>query len=298
MARQASAWRDTLQLPQTDFAMRANLAKREPEFLERWKALDTFALRMKKNAGNPDFVLHDGPPYANGDLHHGHMLNKTLKDVVLRYVRMKGYNADYIPGWDCHGLPIELAVDKRLGKKKRAMSTAEFRRACRAYAQEFIDRQREGFMRLGIEGQWDDPYVTMNAAYAATIPREFGQLVRSGGVVRGLRPVHWCTHCVTSVADAEVEYHDHESPSIYVAFDHVGDGLIADAALVIWTTTPWTLPANRAVCVHAELDYVGLRVGDRVLIVAEELKDSFLVAIQKQGDVVARWKGSELEGLR
>ena len=298
MTRQASAWRDTLQLPQTEFAMRANLAKREPEFLARWKALDTFRLRMEKNSGNPTFVLHDGPPYANGDLHHGHMLNKTLKDVVLRYVRMKGYNADYTPGWDCHGLPIELAVDKRLGKKKRDMTTAEFRRACRAYAQEFIDRQREGFMRLGIEGHWDDPYVTMNASYEATITREFGRLVRSGGVVRGLRPVHWCTHCVTSVADAEVEYQDHESPSIYVAFDHVGDGLIADAALVIWTTTPWTLPANRAVCVHAELDYVGLRVGDRVLIVAEALKDSFLVAIQKQGNVVARWKGSELEGLR
>ena len=152
MARQASAWRETLQLPQTDFAMRANLAKREPEFLKRWTELDTFGQRMEKNAGNPTFVLHDGPPYANGDLHHGHLLNKTLKDVVLRYVRMKGYDADYRPGWDCHGLPIELAVDKRLGKKKREMSTAEFRRACRAYAQEFIDSQREGFKRLELRG--------------------------------------------------------------------------------------------------------------------------------------------------
>lgn len=297
MARQASAWRETLQLPQTDFAMRANLAKREPEFLKRWTELDTFGQRMEKNAGNPTFVLHDGPPYANGDLHHGHLLNKTLKDVVLRYVRMKGYDADYRPGWDCHGLPIELAVDKRLGKKKREMSTAEFRRACRAYAQEFIDSQREGFKRLGIEGRWDDPYVTMSAPYEASITREFGALVRAGGVVRGLRPVHWCPHCVTSVADAEVEYQDHQSPSIYVAFDQASQGLGEGAALVIWTTTPWTLPANRAVCVHAELDYVGLRVGRRLLIVAEALKDAFLQAIQADGVVEARWKGSELEGV-
>ena len=157
MAREAGGWRETLQLPQTDFPMRASLAQREPEFIERWAKADVHGQRMAKNEGHPTFVLHDGPPYANGELHHGHMLNKTLKDVVLRYVRMKGYDADYLPGWDCHGLPIELAVDKKLGKKKREMSSAEIRRACRAYAQEFVESQREGFMRLGIEGQWHQP---------------------------------------------------------------------------------------------------------------------------------------------
>jgi isoleucyl-tRNA synthetase len=211
---------------------------------------------------------------------------------------MKGYNADYRPGWDCHGLPIELAVDKRLGKKKREMSTAEVRRACREYAQEFVDSQRDSFKRIGIEGRWEEPYVTMNADYEATITREFSRLVRTGGVVRGLRPVHWCPHCVTSVADAEVEYADHQSPSIYVAFNQVDDALVANASLVIWTTTPWTLPANRAVCVHPELTYVGLQVGERVLIVAEALQEKFLEAVGATGEVVGRWTGQELEGLK
>jgi isoleucyl-tRNA synthetase len=299
MTRKAGNWRDTLQLPQTEFLMRASLAERELGFLERWKSINTFAKRMAKNAGNPKFVLHDGPPYANGDLHHGHMLNKTLKDVVLRYVRMKGYDADYLPGWDCHGLPIELAVDKQLGKKKRDMSAAEIRRACREYAAGFVTSQKKSFERLGIEGRWDTPYVTMDAAYEGSITREFAKLLRGGGVKRGLRPVHWCIRCVTSVADAEVEHAQHNSPSIYVAFDSVvGAGPLGDkASFVIWTTTPWTLPANRAVCLHAELDYVSLRIGERLVVVAEKLVESFLKSISAEGEIIARCKGAELEGL-
>jgi isoleucyl-tRNA synthetase len=281
--------------------MRADLARREPEFLARWARDQVFLKRIEQNTEGKPFILHDGPPYANGELHHGHMLNKTLKDVVVRFQQMKGRSADYIPGWDCHGLPIELAVDKRLGKKKREMSSAEFRAECRVYAQEFIDLQMEGFKRLGVQGRWDRSYRTMTAEYEGTIAREFGRLVRSGGVVRGLRPVTWCTRCVTSVADAEVEYDDHKSPSIYVKFHSLGPISALDnlsASVVIWTTTPWTLPANRAVCLNPELTYVALRLkDDSIIVCAEGLREQMEQAIGRTGEEVARCSGAALEGV-
>ncbi len=276
-------YKETLNLPKTDFPMRADLAKREPQFLKRWEDADLNALILQKRADSPRYVLHDGPPYANGSIHIGHVLNKLLKDFVVRYKRMDGFNCKYIPGWDCHGLPIELQVDRQLGEKKASMSVADFRRQCRVYAGEFVAKQREGFKRLGILGEWDEPYLTMDYRYEAVIARELGNVIKNGGLYRGKKPVYWCASCQTALAEAEVEYETHSSPSIYVTFrmNEPPAELVAMApgkelAVAIWTTTPWTIPANLAVALHPDATYCLLDLGEGrpAVVVAEVLAES------------------------
>jgi len=276
-------YKETIQLPRTDFPMKGNLPKREPEILREWEELGVFAALVEKNrrSGAPRFDLHDGPPYANGDIHIGHALNKILKDLIVKYRNMLGQVADYVPGWDCHGLPIELKVDKELGHKKRDMDRPAIIAACRAYARKWIDRQRDEFKRLGIFGRWSEPYATMDRAYEAEIVRALARVAEKGYLFRGKKPVYWCTTDRTALAEAEVEYEDHVSPSIFVGFDVLGD--LPDpklrgrkARLAVWTTTPWTLPANLAVAVHPGLTYVAYDLRGRVLVVAKDLLAPFL----------------------
>ncbi|MBW2689664.1 MAG: isoleucine--tRNA ligase, partial [Deltaproteobacteria bacterium] len=271
-------YKETLNLPVTDFPMRGNLPKREPEIMQRWTELDLDRKVSEPDASKPNFTLHDGPPYANGNIHIGHALNKILKDIIIKSKRMQGFYAPYVPGWDCHGLPIELKVDQKLGKKKREMSKAEVRKECRTYAREWVDIQSEEFQRLGIFGDWQHPYLTMTPGYEATTARELARFAERKGLYKGRKPIHWCSSCVTALAEAEVEYEDHTSPSIYVKFpyqDELPEGFsdLADKPLsfVIWTTTPWTIPANLAVCLHPELSYVAIDTGDELLIMAEGL---------------------------
>lgn len=284
-------YRATLNLPKTDFPMRANLARREPELLERWAALDIYRRLRERGAGRPLWILHDGPPYANGPIHMGTAFNKVLKDFVVKSRTMTGFNAVYVPGWDCHGLPIEHQVDKALGLDKaavdvrQAMDPVEKRRRCREYALRFIDIQREEFIRLGVFGDWQHPYLTMAPAYQAVIVREFGRFVGRGIVYKGLKPVHWCMHCKTALAQAEVEYEDHRSPSIYVKFPLASwpaelDPILAGrkASVLIWTTTPWTLPANLAVAFHPDREYAVVEAGEEVYILARELVEGTMQA--------------------
>ena len=277
-------YKDTIQLPKTDFPMKANLPQREPEILRRWEEEDVFGRLVAQNAarpGAPRFVLHDGPPYANGDIHIGHALNKILKDVVVKYHNLAGEVADYVPGWDCHGLPIELKVDKELGSKKREMDRPAVIEACRRYAEKWIGRQRESFKRLGCFGRWARPYATMAKGYEAEIVRTVGRAAARGFLYRGKKPVYWCTTDRTALAEAEVEYEDRSSPSIHVAFDLVSPlplpGLAGrKARLVVWTTTPWTLPANLAVAAHPEFAYVAYDLRGQVVVVAKDLLARFL----------------------
>jgi isoleucyl-tRNA synthetase len=305
-----SDWKDTLNLPRTDFPMKANLQTAEPQALARWEEMGLYDRIRESRAGRPKFVLHDGPPYANGQIHLGTALNKILKDFVVKSRTMAGFDAPYIPGYDCHGLPIELKVDRELGPKKREMSVADFRRACRAYAERFIGVMTEEFKRLGIFGAWDDPYLTMNFRYQAAIVRALGSFVDRGLVYKGKKPVHWCIHCRTALAEAEVEYEQHSSPSIYVEFalapDSVGE-LVARVpelrgravSVLIWTTTPWTIPSNLAIAFHPEFDYAAYEVDDRVVIVAEALAPAVAaVAGRTFAAPVARMKGEQLERLR
>jgi isoleucyl-tRNA synthetase len=280
-------YKATVNLPKTDFPMKANLPQREPEVLRQWEEQAIFQRLVAQNAGRPGakrFVLHDGPPYANGDIHIGHALNKILKDVVVKYRNLKGEVADFIPGWDCHGLPIELKVDKELGSKKREMDRPAIIEACRKYAQKWIERQRESFKRLGVFGRWETPYATMSKGYEAATVRTLARAAEKGFLFRGKKPVYWCTTDRTALAEAEVEYEDHVSPSIYVAFDVVG-ALPAPklagrpARLVIWTTTPWTLPANLAVSAHPEFVYVAYDLAGQVVVVAKDLLERFLADV-------------------
>jgi len=277
-------YKDTVNLPKTDFPMKANLAQREPEIQRAWEAERIFESVVAANAARPGakkFVLHDGPPYANGDIHIGHALNKILKDIVVKYRNLKGETADYVPGWDCHGLPIELKVDKELGPKKRDMDRAAIIEACRKYAQKWVDRQRVSFKRLGVFGRWETPYETMSKGYEADTVRALARAAGKGFLFRGKKPVYWCTTDRTALAEAEVEYEDHTSPSIYVAFEltkPLPDPKLAKrkARLVIWTTTPWTLPANLAVSAHPDFTYVAYELKGEVVIVAKDLLASFL----------------------
>jgi len=295
-------YKDTLNLPTTDFPMKANLNQREPEILARWEAEGLYARMEETGADKPLYILHDGPPYANGHIHIGHALNKILKDVILKSKRMEGFHAPYVPGWDCHGLPIELQVEKNLGSKKREMSKLEMRKECRTYADKFIAIQKEEFKRLGVLGDWDNPYLTMNYEYEGLTAAELAKFAHNGGLYRGRKPVHWCSSCVTALAEAEVEYADHTSPSIFVKFrlkHDIGGSVPALAGkevdLVIWTTTPWTIPANLAIAMHPEFDYVALETEQGILIVAEGLKDSFLKATGLSGQVLATFKAGLLE---
>ena len=276
---QAVDLKSTLNLPRTAFPMRANLSRREPELLERWDEIDLYGKVRAARKGRKPFILHDGPPYANGNIHLGQALNKILKDVVVRSRTMMGYDAPYVPGWDCHGLPIENRVDKELGAGKRELSPLAFRRRCRTYAEGFIEVQAKEFRRLGI--LWDrkrgDLYRTIDGSYEATVVERLGQFFAKGAAYYGLKPVHWCSSCRTALAEAEVEYADHKANSIYVKFPLVNAGdrfpelAGRRASVVIWTTTPWTLPADRAVAVHPAREYVLAEVGDDIFVVAQTL---------------------------
>ncbi len=298
-------YKDTLNLPQTDFPMKANLAQREPEFIRRWDEAKIYEKGVARNAGKPKFVLHDGPPYANGHIHFGHILNKTLKDILVKYKSLAGFQSEFIPGWDCHGLPIEHQVDKELGPKKKGMDVVQVRRACREYAAKFVAIQRDEFKRLGILASWEQPYLTMDYGYEATIARQLGKLVGKGLVYKGKKPVHWCIKDQTALAEAEVEYDNHLSPSIYVKFAANEDlGSISPALagkkvyFIIWTTTPWTLPANLAVALHKSYTYVAIQVGAESYIVAEGLLDQIRKQLNLQEDrLVDRIPAKKLEGL-
>jgi len=251
---------------------------REPELLKRWEEQQLYQRILKASEGRPLFVLHDGPPYANGSIHYGHILNKVLKDIVVKYRAMAGYHAIYRPGWDCHGLPIELQVDRNLGRKKAGMSKLEIRQACREYAMKFVDIQRREFERLGIFGLWDEPYLTLTREYEATIAQELGQFAHQGHLYKGKKPVHWCASCRTALAEAEVEYRDHSSPSIYVKFPYIGDAARLspklagrEVSFVIWTTTPWTIPANLGIALHPGYVYVAVEHKGQALVLAEDM---------------------------
>jgi isoleucyl-tRNA synthetase len=303
-------WKDSLNLPRTDFPMKANLQTAEPAALARWEEMGLYDRIRAARAGRPRYVLHDGPPYANGQIHLGTALNKILKDFVVKSRTMAGFDAPYLPGYDCHGLPIELKVDRELGAKKRDLSPADFRRACRAYAERFIGVMTGEFKRLGIFGDWDHPYLTMGFKYQAAIARALGSFVEQGLVYKGKKPVHWCIHCRTALAEAEVEYEDHTSPSIYVEFPLAADSAgelgsrVPELAgrtvsVLIWTTTPWTIPSNLAIAFHPEFDYAAYDVDGRAVIVAEGLAASVAqVAGRTFGAPIVRMKGVVLEHIR
>ena len=303
-------YKATLNLPKTAFPMKANLSKSEPEMLAWWESFGIYKRLRQAAASRPLWILHDGPPYANGNIHLGTMLNKVLKDVIVKSRSMLGFNAVYVPGWDCHGLPIEHQVDKELGLDKpgvdvrRAMDPVEKRRRCREYALRFIDIQRGEFKRLGVFGDWENPYVTMEPAYQAVIAREFGRFVGRGLVYKGLKPVHWCMYCKTALAQAEVEYEDQKTPSVWVKFPLTSLPAELQAALagrpafaVIWTTTPWTLPANLAIAVHPTQEYVAVDVGGEVYVVARALLNDFLALFATPAHrVLASVAGERLAG--
>ncbi len=306
-------YKSTLNLPKTDFPMKANLPQREPEMLAWWEQQKLYDQIQTMGQGRPRYLLHDGPPYANGRIHIGHALNKILKDIIVKSKTMAGFHSPYVPGWDCHGLPIEHQVMKELGDKKKDLDVSAIRRLCREYAERFVNTQREEFKRLGVLGEWDHPYLTMTPGYEATIIREFGKFVERGGVYKGLKPVLWCTQDQTALAEAEVEYDDHTSPSIYVKFPIVTSPSVLEKtfpgisfpegvrliSVVIWTTTPWTLPANQAVCLHRDFDYAFVQVGDELLIVAEKLVESVAkaCALKDHGVVGVKKGGEGFEGL-
>jgi isoleucyl-tRNA synthetase len=302
-------WKGTINLPRTDFPMKADLQTAEPAALARWAGMDLYGKLREVRAGAPKFVLHDGPPYANGNIHIGTALNKILKDLVVKSQSMAGFDAPYVPGYDCHGLPIELRVDRELGPKKRAMSMAEFRRACRSYADRFVGVMSQEFQRLLVFGDWGHPYLTMDFRYQAAIARALGHFVAQGLVYKGKKPVHWCIHCRTALAEAEVEYEDHSSPSIYVEFPTTPAGAQElasripalagrDVSVLIWTTTPWTIPSNLAVAFHPEFEYAAFEVGRGAVIVAEALAERVARETGRRfGPPVARMRGAELEGI-
>ncbi|MGJ0578848.1 isoleucine--tRNA ligase [Xenorhabdus bovienii] len=304
-----SDYKDTLNLPETGFPMRGDLAKREPDMLKRWYKEGLYQAIRKAKSGKKTFILHDGPPYANGDIHIGHSVNKILKDIVIKSKGLSGYDSPYIPGWDCHGLPIELKVEQIIGKPGEKFSAAEFRAECRKYAMSQVEVQRAGFMRLGVLGDWDKPYLTMDFKTEADIIRALGRIIGNGHLLKGVKPVHWCTDCGSSLAEAEVEYYDRTSPSIDVRFKAVdADAVYAKfdiqslglpISLVIWTTTPWTLPANRAISLNAEITYQLVKIEDECLILAAELVESVM---QRAGmtswQVLSDCTGADLELLR
>lgn len=299
--------KSTVHLPKTSFSMKANLPQTEPQRLKEWEDACLYQKIREARKDSPTYVLHDGPPYANGHIHLGTALNKIIKDVIIKSRTMTGYNAVYVPGWDCHGLPIETRMLQELGPKMKNTSVIEFRRACRQYAERFLDIQRAEFKRLGVLGEWDHPYVTMSKEYQSTIVRNFADFVEAGFVYKGLRPVHWCIYDETALAEAEVEYADHSSPSVYVKFPLKSDpGEIVPAlkgrkvTVVIWTTTPWTLPANMAIAFHREYSYVAVEpagsADQEVFIVAEQLLPEVASKVGwKEPKIVARFKGENLD---
>jgi isoleucyl-tRNA synthetase len=293
-----SEYKQTLNLPKTDFPMKADLPKREPLLLQDWYKKDLYGLIRKKPAAKGKYVLHDGPPYANGDIHIGHVLNKTLKDIVIKYKTMQGYDCPYVPGWDCHGLPIEHQLFKELKIAKHQIAQLEFRKKAHDYAMRYVANQREQFKRLGVFGDWENPYLTLSHEYEEAIIRSFSDLYNQGFIERGLKPVNWCFKCETALAEAEVEYEDHISPSVFVKFKaKKNKDLLENSYFVIWTTTPWTLIANVAVAVHPEFSYSYLKTSKGNLIIA----DVRLAVLQQMGidhyEVIKKFKGKDLEGI-
>ena len=304
-------YKNTLNLPHTDFPMRGNLAQREPEMLKNWNDINLYAKIRERSKGRPTFVLHDGPPYANGDIHIGHAVNKILKDIIVKSRTIDGFDARYLPGWDCHGLPIELMVEKKVGKAGDKVDAKTFRQRCRDYARQQVDGQREDFKRLGVLGDWDDPYLTMNPTFEANIVRSLGKVIDRGHLHKGSKPVHWCLDCGSALAEAEVEYQDKESPAIDVMFKAADEAAFLSAAgiaaagegpvaVVIWTTTPWTLPANMAVALHPQLTYQLIQAttaeGPVRLLLESTLASS---ALQRYGfddyNVLGECQGAQLE---
>jgi isoleucyl-tRNA synthetase len=307
----AKALKSTLNLPQTTFPMKANLPHNEPIRLEAWQKQDLYAQIRAARAGAPKYILHDGPPYANGAIHLGHALNKCIKDFVVKTKTMAGFDAPYVPGWDCHGLPIEIKVDEHLGRKKLEMDPVAVRKACRDYAQKYVDLQRSQFERIGVFGRWSSPYLTMSFGYEASIVETFYDFFEKGFIYKGLKPVYWCIHDRTALAEAEVEYEQHTSPSVYVRYALTSDPAAIDASLagkkvftIIWTTTPWTLPASQAVAFNPELTYIALQCDDAVYIIAEALAPSVIKDCQiknangeppTESNALAHFPGSVLD---
>ncbi len=301
--------KNTLNLPETGFPMRGDLAKREPGMLQRWYEQDLYGIIRTAKKGKKTFILHDGPPYANGSIHIGHSVNKILKDIIIKSKGMAGFDSPYVPGWDCHGLPIELKVEQLYGKPGEKLTAAEFRQKCREYAAEQVEGQKKDFIRLGVLGDWDRPYLTMDFKTEANIIRALGKIISNGHLLKGAKPVHWCTDCGSSLAEAEVEYYDKTSPSIDVSF-HAADAAAVAAkfgvshfngaiSLVIWTTTPWTLPANRAISLHPDFTYQLVQVDGQCLILAAELVESVMKrAGITEWTVLGSCKGADLELLR
>jgi len=293
-------YRDTLNLPQTDYPMRGNLPQREPEILQKWQDQNIYEKVQKAREGRESFILHDGPPYANGDIHLGHALNKVLKDIIVRYKTMAGYNSPYVPGWDTHGLPIEQQVIKKLGLNRHAVSVLEFRSRCKDYAKEYVEIQKEQFKRLGIRGDWDHPYLTLEKEYEAAQIGVFGEMAKKGYIYKGLKPVYWCPTCETALAEAEIDYADKKSPAIFVKFPvKDGKGLLPenDSYVVIWTTTPWTIPANLAISVHPEFQYALVKQEGALLVVAKEMIQSLQELWGSELEIVKTFQGKELEGI-
>lgn len=293
-------YRNTLNLPETDFPMRGNLPKREPEILKAWEDAKLYEMVQKAREGQPKFILHDGPPYANGDIHLGHAINKVLKDIIVKYKTMMGFNAPYVPGWDTHGLPIEQQVIKKLGVNRHAVSTLEFRQKCKDYAEKYVGIQREEFMRLGVRGDWEHPYLTLQKEYEAAQIGVFGDMTKKGYIYKGLKPVYWCPSCETALAEAEIEYADKPANAIYVKFA-VRDGLRAltedNTFVIIWTTTPWTLPANQAISVHPEFKYAVVTADQERWVVAEGMLESLRSLWKMELPVEKTFTGKELEGV-
>jgi isoleucyl-tRNA synthetase len=280
--------------------MKGNLTEREPARLAEWDRIGLYHQIRENSKGHPKFVLHDGPPYANGDIHAGTALNKILKDLVVKSRQMAGFDAPYVPGWDCHGLPIEHKVVSELGDEAKSLSQVDIRRRCRAFALKYVDLHRQGFKRLGVFGDWENPYLTLNPSYVATIIRVFAEMYQQGAIYKGLKPIHWSTACQTALAEAEVEYANHRSPSVYVKFEAVDPipGVSGKTSYVIWTTTPWTLPANLAICVHPDYEYSVIKVGNEYLVMASDLAPAVLEASGITGHkVVKQLPGRELDNL-
>ncbi|MFC2164802.1 isoleucine--tRNA ligase, partial [Acidobacteriota bacterium] len=298
--------KETLNLPQTSFSMKAKLAQKEPEIIKKWDDDGLYKRILERREDCPNFILHDGPPYANGNIHLGTALNKILKDFIVRTKNMLGYKSTYVPGWDCHGLPIEIKVDQLLGDKKKDMSLIEIREECKKYATKYMGIQREQFKRLGVFGEWEEPYLTMHPAYEAEVIRYMAEFFAMGNVYKGKKPVYWCIHCKTALAEAEIEYKDHKSPSIYVKFPVISDlsnkypALEGkDVSVLIWTTTPWTLPANLAIAFHPDFEYAAFSSNGEVFIAAKRL---IPVIAEEMGlektDILVNFKGIEMEGLK
>ncbi|HDZ76852.1 MAG TPA: isoleucine--tRNA ligase [Candidatus Omnitrophica bacterium] len=293
-------YKSTLNLPKTSFPMKANLAQREPAILSSWNKMDLYGLIRKKRKGSPKYILHDGPPYANGNIHIGHALNKILKDIVIKFRTMQGFDAPYVPGWDCHGLPVEYSLFKEMGLTKHEVDQVEFRRKAKKYASKFVNVQKKEFIRLGILGEWDKPYLTLIPQYEKDILKSLANLVEKGYIYRGFKPVNWCYQCETALAEAEVIYSEHSSNSVFVKF-RIKDGEFGDGKhyLLIWTTTPWTLPANVAIAVGPDLSYVSIKIGAATLFLAESRLETLVNSgIVKDYKKIGTFKGSDLDGLK